>query len=93
MSEDRKHKVKYAKPEAKDLGPVGPILGQVYPCQNGNSNTYGGCDSGNDNGVGICLNHGNQANTGCTFGNHNLVSCNKGSSAGGSFTVPRRVGP
>lgn len=65
MGEERKHKVKYVKPEAKDLGPVGSILGF---CKNGNSNYYGGCDNGNQN-----------ADEGCFWGNHNLEDgCIKG---------------
>jgi len=65
MSEERKHKAKYIKPEAKDLGPVGAILGF---CKNGNSNYYGGCDNGNQN-----------REQGCFWGNQNLSGgCQKG---------------
>jgi hypothetical protein len=65
MGEERKHKAKYVKPEAKDLGPVGSILGRCY---NGNSNYYGGCDNGNQN-----------EDEGCFWGNQNLFDgCKKG---------------
>jgi hypothetical protein len=65
MGEGMKHKAKYVKPEAKDLGPVGSVLGQ---CTNGNSNYSGGCDNGNMND-----------DVGCFWGNQNTLSgCIKG---------------
>jgi hypothetical protein len=65
MGEEMKHKVKYVKPEAKDLGSVGSILGF---CKNGNSNYEGGCDNGNQNEI-----------QGCFWGNQNLSGgCKKG---------------
>jgi hypothetical protein len=88
MSEDMKHKVKYVKPEAKDLGPVGPILG-LYPCQNGNSNVAGGCGSGNQNASGDCIDKGNSAGAGCTMGKGNSVACNNGPQFVASYRSPR----
>ncbi len=68
-------KVKYVKPEAKDLGPAAPILGGrgckvgdgVYDplyCWNGNTNKEMGCFNGNDNFTCDCVN-----------GNHHWHSC------------------
>ena len=57
-------KVKYVKPEAKDLGPAAPILGACYraghtdseACTNGNTNQTSLCSNGNDNYSGSCQN-------------------------------------
>jgi hypothetical protein len=66
MGEEMKHKAKYVKPEAKDLGPVGSILG--IGCRQGNSNYSGGCDNGNQN-----------EDAGCFWGNQNIYDgCTKG---------------
>jgi hypothetical protein len=59
-------KVKYVKPEAKDLGPAAPILGlcsragntDLESCENGNTNLSSYCGNGNDNYSGRC-NNGN----------------------------------
>ena len=77
MGEERKLKVKYAKPEAKDLGAVGSILGA---CGNGQSNWYGGCTGGNQNTNLGCFHHGNQnVDGGCKKGNNNVSGdCNIG---------------
>jgi hypothetical protein len=58
-------KVKYVKPEAKDLGPAAPILGACVrngqtdaldECSNGNYNTAEWCTNGNENYAGNCWN-------------------------------------
>jgi len=63
-------KVKYVKPEAKDLGAAAPILGacvrngntDIEACANGNTNFgLGHCANGNDNNGGFCMQ-----------GNHNI---------------------
>jgi hypothetical protein len=77
MSEEMKHKIKYVKPEAKDLGPVGAILGQCI--HNGNHNVSGGCDNGNSNITGGCSNGNQNINLGCFWGNQNEVDgCQNG---------------
>ncbi len=80
MSEEMKHKVKYVKPEAKDLGPVGSILGRCY---NGNSNYSGGCDNGNWNEIEGCF-WGNQNEfDGCIKGlNNTSGTCKAGGAPG-----------
>jgi len=69
MSEEMKHKIKYVKPEAKDLGPVGAVLGQCF--QNGNHNVSGGCENGNSNITGGCSNGNANTTRGCFHGNWN----------------------
>jgi hypothetical protein len=77
MSEEMKHKIKYVKPEAKDLGPVGVVLGQCI--HNGNHNVSGGCDNGNSNITGGCDNGNWNGTRGCFWGNQNENDgCQKG---------------
>jgi hypothetical protein len=77
MSEEMRHKIKYVKPEAKDLGPVGAVLGACI--HNGNHNVWGGCDNGNSNITGGCDNGNWNINLGCFWGNQNETDgCIKG---------------
>jgi hypothetical protein len=82
MGEEVKHKVKYVKPEAKDLGSVGSILGA---CGNGNSNYLGGCNKGNQNTELGCFWGNQNEEDGCIKGlNNTSGTCSKGGQPGSS---------
>lgn len=79
-------KVKYVKPEAKDLGPVGSALGQ---CVQGNEDVSGYCTNGATNDSALCQNGNFNISGDCLNGNQNVKSpdCLPGMQAGLTCTV------